>query len=418
MRCANALFDGRAAPAAARDAAAASGLRSTARSRFPAPAPSSPAPCCPGAVRVGDQVLVSPSGLEARVRSHPRAEPAEAERGEAGDRCALNLAGAASARRRSRAATWSLDPSAARAGRPHRRRACALLPSEPKAMRPMDAGAPASCGRRSRRAHRAARRRADRAGQRGARAARARPSDRRGGAATASCCATPPPSARSAAVAFSTCARPRASAARPSGWRSLPRTRSPTRKRRFAALLRRRLSSSTCAIFARDRALAAAADRAARRNAWRVHLESAPSHARRSPAARWRRLHRRSARRARRIPRRESRSCRGWARATSPRARSRACRAGLRRCAAKAWRATARVVARRRLGRGLAHAGRGLRKADEAAGARSLRCSAARSAFVRRACATSQVETAARRARGQTHPETRKSRRMGGRGRP
>ena len=45
-----------------------------------------------GAVSVGDQVVVSPSGLKARVRSiHAQDRPTE--RGKAGDRCALNLAG-------------------------------------------------------------------------------------------------------------------------------------------------------------------------------------------------------------------------------------------------------------------------------------------------------------------------------------
>jgi selenocysteine-specific elongation factor len=45
-----------------------------------------------GLVRVGDHVLISPSGLPARVRSlHAQNRPAEM--GRAGDRCALNLAG-------------------------------------------------------------------------------------------------------------------------------------------------------------------------------------------------------------------------------------------------------------------------------------------------------------------------------------
>ena len=45
-----------------------------------------------GAVAVGDRVTISPSGLSARVRSiHAQNRPTE--RGEAGERCALNLAG-------------------------------------------------------------------------------------------------------------------------------------------------------------------------------------------------------------------------------------------------------------------------------------------------------------------------------------
>ncbi len=45
-----------------------------------------------GSVAVGDQVLVSPPGLAARVRSI-HAQNRSAERGRAGDRCALNIAG-------------------------------------------------------------------------------------------------------------------------------------------------------------------------------------------------------------------------------------------------------------------------------------------------------------------------------------
>ncbi len=45
-----------------------------------------------GTVRVGDPVMISPSGLPARVRSiHAQNRPADS--GQAGDRCALNLAG-------------------------------------------------------------------------------------------------------------------------------------------------------------------------------------------------------------------------------------------------------------------------------------------------------------------------------------
>ncbi len=50
-----------------------------------------------GGVTVGDSVLVSPSGLEARVRSLHRQNQA-AEAAVAGDRCALNLAGPAISR--------------------------------------------------------------------------------------------------------------------------------------------------------------------------------------------------------------------------------------------------------------------------------------------------------------------------------
>ena len=45
-----------------------------------------------GTVKVGDEVIVSPSGLAARVRSL-HAQNAQASEGKAGDRCSLNLAG-------------------------------------------------------------------------------------------------------------------------------------------------------------------------------------------------------------------------------------------------------------------------------------------------------------------------------------
>jgi len=45
-----------------------------------------------GAVKVGDEVMVSPSGLPARVRSL-HAQNAQASEGKAGDRCSLNLTG-------------------------------------------------------------------------------------------------------------------------------------------------------------------------------------------------------------------------------------------------------------------------------------------------------------------------------------
>lgn len=50
-----------------------------------------------GTVKVGDRVVVSPTGLEARVRSI-RAQDTPAEEGRAGDRCGLNLAGEAIAK--------------------------------------------------------------------------------------------------------------------------------------------------------------------------------------------------------------------------------------------------------------------------------------------------------------------------------
>src|SRR5262245_31600309 len=62
-----------------------------------------------GQVAVGDRVVVSPSGLVARVRSiHAQNRPAE--RGGAGERCALNLAGEAIAKEAIRRGDVVLDP--------------------------------------------------------------------------------------------------------------------------------------------------------------------------------------------------------------------------------------------------------------------------------------------------------------------
>ena len=62
-----------------------------------------------GSVQEGDRVLVSPSGLPARVRSlHTQNSPAQT--GQAGDRCALNLAGEGIAKDAIRRGDMVLDP--------------------------------------------------------------------------------------------------------------------------------------------------------------------------------------------------------------------------------------------------------------------------------------------------------------------
>jgi selenocysteine-specific elongation factor len=64
-----------------------------------------------GAVRVGDQLRISPSGLPARVRSlHAQNRPAET--GRAGDRCALNLSGPGVSKAAVRRGDMLLDPAA------------------------------------------------------------------------------------------------------------------------------------------------------------------------------------------------------------------------------------------------------------------------------------------------------------------
>ncbi|MDB5427993.1 MAG: Selenocysteine-specific translation elongation factor, partial [Phenylobacterium sp.] len=63
-----------------------------------------------GTVRVGDQLLISPSGLPARVRSlHAQNRPAET--GRAGDRCALNLTGPGVSKEAVRRGDMALDPA-------------------------------------------------------------------------------------------------------------------------------------------------------------------------------------------------------------------------------------------------------------------------------------------------------------------
>ncbi len=63
-----------------------------------------------GAVRAGDRLVLSPSGLEARVRA-VHAEGAAAEVGRAGQRCALNLAGPRLSREAAGRGGWAVAPS-------------------------------------------------------------------------------------------------------------------------------------------------------------------------------------------------------------------------------------------------------------------------------------------------------------------
>jgi selenocysteine-specific elongation factor len=63
-----------------------------------------------GAITVGDHVMVSPSGLSARVRSI-HAQNRAADRGRAGERCALNLTGDSVAKDLIHRGDVVLDPS-------------------------------------------------------------------------------------------------------------------------------------------------------------------------------------------------------------------------------------------------------------------------------------------------------------------
>ncbi|GJE38217.1 selenocysteine-specific translation elongation factor [Methylobacterium persicinum] len=62
-----------------------------------------------GTVRVGDRVIVSPSGIEARVRGL-RAQSEVAEAGSTGERCALNLAGPRLSREAVHRGDWIVAP--------------------------------------------------------------------------------------------------------------------------------------------------------------------------------------------------------------------------------------------------------------------------------------------------------------------
>lgn len=62
-----------------------------------------------GSVRIGDRVLISPSGLPARIRSL-HAQNCPAEEGRAGDRCALNLAGEGVSKEAIRRGDVAVDP--------------------------------------------------------------------------------------------------------------------------------------------------------------------------------------------------------------------------------------------------------------------------------------------------------------------
>ena len=101
-----------------------------------------------GAVAVGESVVVSPSGLAARVRSiHAQNRPAE--RGRAGDRCALNLAGDGISKEAIRRGDVVLDP-VLHAPTDRIDASLRVLPGEPRPVGAMDAGAAASCRGRGR----------------------------------------------------------------------------------------------------------------------------------------------------------------------------------------------------------------------------------------------------------------------------
>ena len=208
-----------------------------------------------GMVAVGDHVKISPSGLSARVRSiHAQNRPTD--RGQAGERCALNLAGDGIAKDAIHRGDVVLDPEL-HAPADRIDATLRVLAAEPKPITQWMPGAIAPCGGRSRRAASScwATGRSRRENKRGCSSClSARSPPRR---AIASCCATRRRSARSAAVGFSTCALPRASVARRTVWRSSMPMRSRTPRRALAALFECAPGYVDLTSFARDRALGA-----------------------------------------------------------------------------------------------------------------------------------------------------------------
>ena len=260
-----------------------------------------------GAVAVGDRVMVSPSGLPARVRSiHAQNRPAE--RGQAGERCALNLAGDGISQGRDRARRRGARSGAARADRSRSMRRCACSPASRSRSRngcrcacimPRPRSAPASCCSAMTRSRPAAKARVQLVLER-----RSPPRP-----ATASSCATHRRSARSAAARFSICARPRASAARRSGCAQLDALRDRRPGARAGGAARsRRLAMSILPAFARDRALTSTEMDAIADRPWR----------RRRSQARARRLRCRARPHGRRLKRRLARRARGVSSRTIP----------------------------------------------------------------------------------------------------
>ena len=93
-----------------------------------------------GEIRVGDHLLLTPSGLEARVRSL-HAQNRAAEVGRAGERCALNLSGAAPVQGVGEARRLGGEPGAARADRSASMSQLKLLASETQPLKHWSAGA-------------------------------------------------------------------------------------------------------------------------------------------------------------------------------------------------------------------------------------------------------------------------------------
>ena len=258
------------------------------------------------------------------ARSMRRTAPAE--RGAAGERCALNLAGdgiSKDAIARGdvvldpalHAPTDRIDATSARARRARR-----------KPVGAMDAGAAASCRGRGRRADRAARRRADRAGQRArwssscwsGRSRRPRGDrfvlrDTIGAAHH-----------RRRPLPRSACAGAQAPHAR-SAWRSSRRSRIDDPQRRSPRCSTRRPAIWISTAFARDRALAPPQIDAHGRRDWRRHPHRAAATLG-LVAGRMAAAQARAARDARGLPRRQSRSRRASAWSGCACSSSRACR--------------------------------------------------------------------------------------------
>ena len=200
-----------------------------------------------GSVAVGDHVVVGPGGLAARVRAI-HAQNRAAERGQAGDRCALNLAGERITKDAIARGDVVIDPALQAPAS----RIDATLQVLALETRPVGQWMPV-------RLHHAALEVGARVvllgddpvppgGEAFVQLVLDKPVRRW---AIASCCATPPRSAPSAAAASSTCARRRASAARRNASRSSRRARCRIRKRAFRRCSRLpaiSTSAPSCAI--------------------------------------------------------------------------------------------------------------------------------------------------------------------------
>ena len=311
-----------------------------------------------GAVTIGDHVVVSPSGLSARVRSiHAQNRRRSADGPASGARSISPVT--VSPKITSTAATWSSIPNCTpRATGSMRVYAYCLRAQADHAV---DAGSLAPCGSRSRRESGPSGdgrlRRATRRLCSSCLNGRSPPPQ-----ATASSCAIPRRSARSAAAGFSICVLPRGSGGRPSAWHSSMPTRSTDPDRALAALLECAPGYVDLTDFARDRALGVDEVERIAETLALVRIPIQRTVVVLSPE-RWGELQRRNSRQTCGFSRRKPRFTRHWTRTSSVTARAAIAGTGLRRGLAGNG-AAPTIGARRRMGPTAGHEVR-LTAADE-----------------------------------------------------